>query len=164
MIDFNRIRCFQTNFNRTDEALIMEGPRISLEGLVRLLLSTKDGKAAVFYAVVKNCVVGCIHAEQAEDQAAEFGLFAVDPEFQSSGIGRSESSPGARLTATEKWGGPTGEKIAVPCWPYHLSVFFDHLNKLNTLYDTRINTRVSGSCSTLQRCMLSRHGVQQGEE
>lgn len=72
----------------------MEGPRISLEGLVRLLLSTKDGKSAVFYAVVKNSVVGCIHAELVVDHAAEFGLFAVDPELQSSGIGRSESSLG----------------------------------------------------------------------
>jgi hypothetical protein len=70
----------------------MEGPRISLEGLVRLLLSTKDGKSAVFYAVVNTNVVGCIHVEQVEDKAAEFGLFAVDPELQSSGIGRSEPS------------------------------------------------------------------------
>jgi hypothetical protein len=70
----------------------MEGPRISLEGLVRLLLSSKDRKSAVFYATVNNSVVGCIHAEQAEEHAAEFGLFAVDPELQSAGIGRSEPS------------------------------------------------------------------------
>jgi hypothetical protein len=71
-----------------DEAAIMEGPRTTLERLIRLVLECDEKQSIVFYAEVNGNVGGCIHLQSKEEKAVEFGLFAVDPSLQTCGIGR----------------------------------------------------------------------------
>eukprot|EP00468_Gymnochlora_sp_CCMP2014_P001341 CAMPEP_0167741866 /NCGR_PEP_ID=MMETSP0110_2-20121227/1097_1 /TAXON_ID=629695 /ORGANISM="Gymnochlora sp., Strain CCMP2014" /LENGTH=169 /DNA_ID=CAMNT_0007625971 /DNA_START=248 /DNA_END=757 /DNA_ORIENTATION=+ len=76
----------------TGEAHLLDGVRITSEQMEKLLVSQNPARSLVFAAIDatnpnKQMVVGSIHAMLRKDGRAEFGLFAVDPKLQSSGIG-----------------------------------------------------------------------------
>lgn len=82
----------------TNEAHLVKDPRISTEGLVRVVNSPEECLIVAFRPNVGNDddIVGCICLEQCNDDGeliaganqVLLGLFAVDPEIQSQGIGR----------------------------------------------------------------------------
>eukprot|EP00466_Bigelowiella_natans_P013399 jgi/Bigna1/136581/aug1.34_g11289 len=104
----------------TGEAHLLSGVRIQSEDLHELLAQQQDQSSVVFAAVEgkgaggeteenKNAlgesptrVVGSIHALLRDDGCAEFGLFSVDPSYQSRGIG-AKLLDAAESHAREKW-------------------------------------------------------------
>ena len=68
----------------TGEMDFIDGIRISAEDMRKTLLG---GDAAVLVAKHKERLAGCIKVEQLDSGEAEVGMFAVDPDFQSCGVG-----------------------------------------------------------------------------
>jgi ribosomal protein S18 acetylase RimI-like enzyme len=64
----------------------IDGIRIAPEDMVKTL---GGGEAAVLVAKHGDRLAGCIKIEQLDSGDAEVGMFAVDPDFQSSGVGRA---------------------------------------------------------------------------
>ncbi len=68
----------------TGEMEFIDGIRISAEDMRKTLLA---GDAAVLVAKHKERLAGCIKVEQLDSGQAEVGMFAVDPDLQSCGVG-----------------------------------------------------------------------------
>ncbi len=64
----------------------IDGIRIAHEDMVQTL---EGGGAAVLVAKHGDRLAGCIKIEQLDSGDAEVGMFAVDPDFQSGGVGRA---------------------------------------------------------------------------
>lgn len=104
---------YRTDASWTTEVNLVAGERVSLAQLQRELDSSPDPTfvATVADETGKRRVVGCIRAEWAKqnpgmelgDECAMFGLFAVDPAFQSKGVG-SQLFRHAMQHAKEEWG------------------------------------------------------------
>ena len=70
----------------TGEMDFIDGIRISLEDMKKTL---EGGEAAVLVAAAGEQLVGCVKIEPLDTGEAEIGMFAVDPDFQSCGVGRA---------------------------------------------------------------------------
>jgi ribosomal protein S18 acetylase RimI-like enzyme len=84
---------YRTNNGWTNEAKLVSGERVTKDELRAII---QKGHDPLIVAVDDGKVVGCISAEashlhpslQLPDYSALIGLFSVDPELQSRGIGR----------------------------------------------------------------------------
>ncbi|MGW1094714.1 GNAT family N-acetyltransferase [Streptomyces sp. NPDC002455] len=83
----------------TTEADILQGQRTDADG-VREILATPSGKILV--AETDGAPVACCQLEH-RGKAAYFGMFAVTPELQGSGLGKVIIAEAER-TAHEDWG------------------------------------------------------------
>ncbi|MFF3832842.1 GNAT family N-acetyltransferase [Streptomyces sp. NPDC002458] len=83
----------------TTEADILQGQRTDADG-VREILATPSGKILV--AETDGAPVACCQLEH-RGQAAYFGMFAVTPKLQGSGLGKVIIAEAER-TAREEWG------------------------------------------------------------
>lgn len=83
----------------TTEADILQGQRTDADG-VREILATPSGKILV--AETDGAPVACCQLEH-RGKAAYFGMFAVTPELQGSGLGKVIIAEAER-TAREEWG------------------------------------------------------------
>lgn len=83
----------------TTEADILQGQRTDADG-VREILATPSGKILV--AETDGASVACCQLEH-RGKAAYFGMFAVTPELQGSGLGKVIIAEAER-TAREDWG------------------------------------------------------------
>jgi ribosomal protein S18 acetylase RimI-like enzyme len=62
----------------------IDGVRITLQDMRKTL---EGGEAVVLVAVDGDTTVGCVKIEQLETGESEIGMFAVDPDYQSCGVG-----------------------------------------------------------------------------
>jgi GNAT superfamily N-acetyltransferase len=69
----------------TTEADVLGGRRIDEAGLLQLV---NDGDSFVFIAQSEKTILATLHAHR-EAGSAHFGLFAVEPSMQSSGVGKA---------------------------------------------------------------------------
>lgn len=68
----------------TGEMEFIDGIRIALEDMRKTLADS-----VVLVAVHGDRIAGCVKIEQLDSGEAEVGMFAVDPDFQSCGVGRA---------------------------------------------------------------------------
>jgi len=68
----------------TGEMEFIDGIRIALDDMGKTLADN-----VVLVAVAGDRIAGCVKIEQLDSGEAEVGMFAVDPEFQSCGVGRA---------------------------------------------------------------------------
>lgn len=83
----------------TTEADLLSGARIDEAGLLQLI---NDPDSRIFIARSDEKVLATIHAHR-EDNSVHFGLFAVEPTMQGSGIGK-ELLAYAESEAIRTWG------------------------------------------------------------
>ena len=62
----------------------IDGVRITLQDMRKTL---EGGEAVVLVAVDGDTTVGCVKIEQLETGESEIGMYAVDPDYQSCGVG-----------------------------------------------------------------------------
>ncbi|GAB5365074.1 hypothetical protein AAMO2058_001025400 [Amorphochlora amoebiformis] len=99
----------------TSEKGLIQGNRIDLEDMKRAI-NRQSAKDLQILAAVdhKGHVMGSIKLERTPDGRAEFGMFAVDPEAQSLGIGRRLLSS-AEVVASKEWGVKEGVMYCLDC-------------------------------------------------
>lgn len=86
----------------TTEADLLSGKRIDEAGLLQLL---NDPDSLILIAQSEDTILATIHAHH-EDDSVHFGLFAVEPTFQSKGVGKALLAY-AESVAVQKLGGRT---------------------------------------------------------
>lgn len=83
----------------TNEAEILEGPRSSTAEIERLI---GDGEARFVTALDRGKLVGCALIKR-EGNGAYFGMFAIDPDVQGSGLGKAMMAR-CEAAVKELWG------------------------------------------------------------
>jgi GNAT superfamily N-acetyltransferase len=83
----------------TTESDLLDGRRTDAELVAELLVSPDNG--VVLLSLIDGVLRACCHIER-HDDSAYFGMFAVDPLWQGSGLGKSVLAEAERL-ACETW-------------------------------------------------------------
>jgi GNAT superfamily N-acetyltransferase len=83
----------------TTESDLLDGRRTDAELVAPLLVSPDDG--LILLAIVDGNLRACCHIER-HDDSAYFGMFAVDPSWQGSGLGKRVLAEAERF-ARETW-------------------------------------------------------------
>lgn len=83
----------------TTESDLLDGRRTDAELVAKLLVSPDHG--VILLAMVDGVLRACCHIER-HDDAAHFGMFAVDPSLQGGGLGRHVLAEAERF-ARETW-------------------------------------------------------------
>jgi GNAT superfamily N-acetyltransferase len=83
----------------TTESDLLDGRRTNAELVAPLLVSPDDG--LILLAIVDGNLRACCHIER-HDDSAYFGMFAVDPSWQGSGLGKRVLAEAERF-ARETW-------------------------------------------------------------
>jgi GNAT superfamily N-acetyltransferase len=83
----------------TTESDLLDGRRTDAELVAELLIKPDS---MVLLAAIDGVLRACCHIERQED-SAYFGMFAVDPAWQGSGLGRQVLAEAERI-ARETWG------------------------------------------------------------
>jgi ribosomal protein S18 acetylase RimI-like enzyme len=84
----------------TTEADLLGGQRTDV---TEVSSSVRDEDSRVLVAEVDGTIVGCCRLTRSRGPAASFGLFAVRPELQGRGLGRSILAEAERV-ARDEWG------------------------------------------------------------
>lgn len=83
----------------TTESDLLDGRRTDAELVAELLISPDHG--LVLLAIIDGVLRACCHIER-HDDSAYFGMFAVDPSWQGSGLGKQVLAEAERI-ARQTW-------------------------------------------------------------
>jgi GNAT superfamily N-acetyltransferase len=87
----------------TTEASLLEGQRTDVASVREML---DQAASVVLLAVLGDSIVGCCHLVGGEAHVAHFGMFAVSPALQGSGLGAGLLAEAER-TARTRWRAPS---------------------------------------------------------
>lgn len=94
----------------TTEADLLDGQRIDVGGVEEKI--TAPGARVLVALDETGHIIGCCEIEHRPDDAAYFGMFAVEPALQAAGLGR-QLLEHAESTARELWGVTTVEMTVI---------------------------------------------------
>jgi N-acetylglutamate synthase-like GNAT family acetyltransferase len=83
----------------TTEADLIDGQRTDPEAVLSMIAKPES---VVILATRNEQLCGCCHVERCSEQRAMFGMFAVSPQLQGAGVGRSLIGEACRQAAS--WG------------------------------------------------------------